>query len=87
MKIIHTEQVTSDYFFHTHRTSHKWLFLPTVEIKDYHPLIDGKKSFDESVTNDIKAYNNIRKITTGQGDDYATGYLLYYPFLTTTNLK
>ena len=24
--------------------------------------------------------NNIRKIVTGQGDDYATGYLLDYPY-------
>ena len=24
--------------------------------------------------------NNIRKIVTGQGDDYTTGYLLDYPY-------
>ena len=26
-----------------------------------------------------KTYNNIRKISTGQGDDYKTGCLLNYP--------
>ena len=27
-----------------------------------------------------KTYENIRKIATGQGDDYETGYLLDYPY-------
>ena len=30
---------------------------------------------------DLKTYDNIRKIATGQGDDYATGHLLDYPCL------
>ena len=29
----------------------------------------------------IKTYENIRKITIGQGDDYTTGCLLYYTCL------
>ena len=29
----------------------------------------------------IKTYENIRKITIGQGDDYATGCLLHYTYL------
>ena len=28
---------------------------------------------------DLKAYENIRKIGTGQGDYYTTGFLLDYP--------
>ena len=31
-----------------------------------------------SIINNIKTYENIRKITTGQGDDYTTGCLLDY---------
>ena len=27
----------------------------------------------------MRIYDNIRKIATGQGDDYTTGCLLYYP--------
>ena len=27
-----------------------------------------------------KTYENIRKITTGKGDGYTTGYLLDYPY-------
>ena len=37
--------------------------------------------FDQPVKSDMKTYNNIRKIATGQGDDYTTCYLLdYQPF-------
>ena len=51
-----------------------------MEIKDYN-MIDGRKFFDQPIKNDLKTYDNIRKITTGQGDDYTTGCLLDYPFL------
>ena len=33
--------------------------------------------FDQPVKNDKITYENIRKITTAQGDDYTTGCLLY----------
>ena len=39
-------------------------------------MIDGKNVFDQPVKNDKVTYENIRKITTGQGDDYTTGCLL-----------
>ena len=32
-------------------------------------MIDGKIFFDQPVENDKKAYENIRKIATGHGDD------------------
>ena len=35
-----------------------------------------KTFFDQPIKNDIKTYDNIRKMTTSKGDDYATGYLL-----------
>ena len=40
-----------------------------VEIKDYTVIIDGKNFFDQPIKNDLKKYDNIRKIATGQGDD------------------
>ena len=55
-------------------TSNK--FFLTVEIKDYNVMIDEKNDFDQPVKNDLITYENIRKITSGQGDDYTTGYLL-----------
>ena len=41
-------------------------------------MIDGKNFFDKPIKNDQISYDNIRKITAGQGDDYTTGYLLDY---------
>ena len=61
------------------RTSHSEYYLPKVEVKDYNVNIDDKNFFDQPVNNDIKTYENIRKIATGQGDDYTTGCLLDYP--------
>ena len=39
-------------------------------------MIDGKNFFNQPTKNDIKTYENIRKIPTGQGDDYTTSCLL-----------
>ena len=44
--------------------SRKQYYLPTVKIKGYNVMID----------------DDIRKIVTGQGDDYITGCLLDYPY-------
>ena len=41
-------------------------------------MIDGQNFLEQPVTNDMKTYDNIQKITTGQGDDYTIGCLLYY---------
>ena len=43
-------------------------------------MIDGKKFFGQPVKNDLITYENIRKIATGQGDDYTTGCLLDYNY-------
>ena len=51
-----------------HWISHKRYFRPTVEIKDYNVMIDGRNIFDQSVKNYERKYNNIWKITNGHGD-------------------
>ena len=56
------------------------IYLPTVEIKDYNVMIDGRNFFDQPIENNLKTYYNIRKIATGQGDDYTTGCLLDYTY-------
>ena len=43
-------------------------------------MIDDKNVFDKSIKNDFKTYENIKKIATGQGDDYTSGCLLDYPY-------
>ena len=60
------------------RTSHSSYYLPKVEMKDYSVMIDGKNFFDQQINSKLKTYENVRKIATGEGDDYTTGYLLDY---------
>ena len=59
------------------RRSNKRYYLPNVEIK---VMIDGKNVFDQPMKNNKITFENIRKIASGQGDDYTTGYLLDYNY-------
>ena len=42
-------------------------------------MIDEQYFFDQPVKYDLRTYDNIKKITIGQVDDYTTGCLLDYP--------
>ena len=66
------------------RTSDEEYYLPTVEIKDYNIVINSENFFDQPIKNNKITYDHIRKIVTGQGDDYTTGCLLDYPYFTNT---
>ena len=44
------------------RTVHTKYYLPTVELKDYNVIIDGKNLFDQPVKNDLETYDNIKKL-------------------------
>ena len=67
-----------------HRTIHDRYYLPSVEIKDYNIMINGENFFDQPIKNNKVTYENIRKIATGQGDDYTTGCLLDYSYFADT---
>ena len=67
-----------------HRTSDEQYYLATVEIKDYNIMINGENFFNQAIKNNKVTYENIRKIDIGQGDDYATGCLLDYPYFADT---
>ena len=43
-------------------------------------MIDGKIVFDQPVKNDKLTYENIRKVATGERDDYTTGFLIDYTY-------
>ena len=55
-------------------------YLPTVEVKDYNVMIDGQNFLDQPVKNNLRTYDKIRKIATGQRDDYTTSSLLHYNY-------
>ena len=67
-----------------HRTSNERYYLPTVEIKVYNIMINGENFLVQPIKNNKITYDNIRKIATGQGDDYTTGCLLDYPYFKDT---
>ena len=58
----------------------KKYFLPRVKIENYSIEIDGRNFYDQPVNDPIKQYDEIRKISTGQGDDYRTGCLLDFSY-------
>ena len=62
------------------RTSYKRYYLPAVEIKNYRVMIDGQNFFDQPVRNNLITSDSIRKIATGQENDYTTGCLLDYNY-------
>ena len=43
-------------------------------------MIDRQNFLDKPVKSDMRTYNNIRKISTGQGNYYTAGCLLDYPY-------
>ena len=65
---------------HVSVDSYKKYFLPRVKINNYYIEIDGRNFYDQPINNSIKQYNEVRRISTGQGDDYTTGCLLDYSY-------
>ena len=58
-------------------------YLPKVELKDPNVKIDDRNVFNEPIRNYIKGYDsidNIKKTTTGQRYDCASGWLPDYPY-------
>ena len=60
-------------------SSQKYL-LPRVKIDNYNIEIDERNFYDQPINNSIKQYVEVRKISTGQGDNYTTGCLLDYSY-------
>ena len=44
--------------------------------KKFSIIINEKNFYDQAIDSDIKRYKGIRKLTTGQVEDYTTEYLL-----------
>ena len=58
--------------------NNKLYFLPRGEIRNYNILIDGRNFYDQPINDLIKQHDEVRKVSTGQGDDYTTGCLLKF---------
>ena len=53
--------------------SQKRFFLLRIKIKNYNIEIDGRNFYDQQ-------YDEIRKLSIGQGDDYTSGCLLDFAY-------
>ena len=55
-------------------------FLPNIKIEKKNVEIDGRNFYDQAINDSVKQYDEIRKKSTGQGDDYTTGCLLHFAY-------
>ena len=55
-------------------------FLPRLKIDNCNIKIYGKNFYDQAINNSIKQYDEVRKVSTGQGDDYTKGCLLNFAY-------
>ena len=60
--------------------SHRKYFLPRMKIKNCNIETDGRNFYDQAINNTIKQYDEVRKMSTGQGDDYTNGSLLDFAY-------
>ena len=68
--------------------SYRRYFLPRVEVKNYNIEFDGRNCYDQLINNQkandlIKQYDELREVSTGQGDDYTSGCLLDFDYFKT----
>ena len=65
----------------TKRFNARKYYLPKDIIQTYNVIINGKSFHDKPTDSYIRRYEEIRKLTTGQGEDYTTGCLLDYDYI------
>ena len=80
MGFVLTFDNTNDGDNKVERDSHRKYFFPRVDITNYNISIDGRNFYDQPINDQIKKYDEIRKIAIGKGDDYTTGCLLDYQY-------
>ena len=61
--------------------SHRKYFLPKVKIENCNIEIDERNFYDQPINDLIKQYNKVRKVSTGDGDDYTTQLVVYWILL------
>ena len=54
--------------------------IESKKIENYNVLIDRRNFYDQPINNLIKQYDEVRKVSTGHGNDYTTGCLLDYAY-------
>ena len=60
--------------------SYEKYLLPRVTIENYNTGIDGRSFYDQPINDLIKQYDEVRKVSRGQGYDCITGCLLDFAY-------
>ena len=60
--------------------SFKKILSSDSKTENYNIEIDGRNFYKQPVNDSVKQYDEVRKISTGQGDDYRTGCLLDFAY-------
>ena len=60
--------------------SYQKYFLPRLKIENCNIEVDPRNFYDQPINDSIKQYDEIRKMSTGQGDDYTTCCLLHFAY-------
>ena len=55
-------------------------YLPTIDLKKYNVIIDGRNVYDNPIESDIEKYRELKKLMILKGEDYTTGSLLDYNY-------
>ena len=71
----------------TNEKSYRKYFLPRLKIKNFNIEIDGRNFYDKSINDSVKQYDEIRKVSTGKGDDYTAGCLLDFAYFEKKNYR
>ena len=58
----------------------KKYFLPREKIENCNVLIDGRNFYDQPINDLVKQYDEVRKVSRGQGHDFTTESLLDYAY-------
>ena len=61
--------------------SHRKHVLPRINLTEVNVLIDGRNFYDQPISDKLRKYDELRKVTTGKGDEYSTGCLLDYKYV------
>ena len=64
----------------TNENSYRRYFPPRIKITNCNIEIDGRNFYDQPINDSIKQYDEVRKISTGKGDDYTTACLLDFAY-------
>ena len=76
MQVVMIQKIHWIIIFYNYRR----YFLPRIKITNYNIEIDGRNFYDQPINDSIKQYDEVRKISTGKGDDYITDCLLDFAY-------